>query len=71
MQLSIPPVPGLEAIIWEERDETKDYVGRTTELEDAVMRPSGAGLTVGEMHEWLGKLFDRYSDVAAIKLTTL
>ncbi|KAK6432800.1 hypothetical protein LTR95_011028 [Oleoguttula sp. CCFEE 5521] len=72
MQLSIPPMPGMEAVIWEERDETKDYVGRTTELEHAVIRPiDGEGLTVGELHDRVGEMFEKHKDVAAIKLTTL
>ncbi|OQO03129.1 hypothetical protein B0A48_11384 [Cryoendolithus antarcticus] len=72
MQLSIPPMPGMEAVIWEERDETKDYVGRTTELEHSIIRPTNAkGLTVGELHDRVGEMFEKHKDVAAIKLTTL
>ncbi|KAK6432664.1 hypothetical protein LTR95_011163 [Oleoguttula sp. CCFEE 5521] len=72
MQLSIPPMAGMEAVIWEERDETKDYVGRTTELEDCVIRPTdGKGLMVDELHDRVGEMFEKHKDVAAIKLTTL
>ena len=38
MLLSQPPCTALEATIWDERDETKDYVGRTMELRDEMVR---------------------------------
>jgi hypothetical protein len=70
MLLSQPPTLGLEAMIWDDRDETKEYLGRTTDLEDMKIE-SEKGLTVGEVHRRVGELFDRYQDVPAIKLTTV
>lgn len=70
MFLSQPPCTSLEAIIWEERDETQEYVGRTTTLNDPLIKCSD-GLTLGMVHEHLGKMFSEHSDVAAIKLTTI
>lgn len=70
MLLSQPPTLGLEAMIWDDRDETKEYIGRTTDLDDMRIE-SEKGLTVGEVHRRVGELFDRYQDVPAIKLTTV
>lgn len=70
MLLSQPPAVALEAMIWDERDETKEYIGRTTELADPIIRCDG-GLTVGEVHRQIGDMFDCHGDVPAIKLTTL
>jgi hypothetical protein len=70
MLLSQPPTLGLDAMIWDDRDETKEYIGRTTDLEDMRIK-SEKGLTVGEVHQRVGELFDRYQDVPAIKLTTV
>ncbi|KAK5105801.1 hypothetical protein LTR62_002143 [Meristemomyces frigidus] len=69
MQFSRPPLTGLEATIWEERDETREYVGRTFVLGENVMQCEG-GLTLGFVHAWVGRMFENYQDVAAIKLTT-
>jgi hypothetical protein len=77
MFLSQPPLTALEATIWEERDETKDYVGRTSEIEDSIVHGRRAesgevmGLTIGELHRRVGEMFERYGDLSAIKLTTL
>ncbi|GAB7358186.1 hypothetical protein MBLNU230_g0340t1 [Neophaeotheca triangularis] len=70
MLLSQPPCTGLEATIWEERDETKDYTGRTCELAEPVVRRQ-EGLRLEIVLEWVGALFGRYPDLTAIKLTTL
>lgn len=70
MLLSQPPTLGLEAMIWDDRDETKEYLGRTTDLEDMKIE-SEEGLTVGDVHRRVGELFDCYQDVPAIKLTTM
>jgi hypothetical protein len=70
MLLSQPPALGLDAMIWDDRDETKEYLGRTADLEDMKIE-SEKGLTVGEVHRRVGELFDRYQDVPAIKLTTV
>jgi hypothetical protein len=60
----------LEATIWDERDETKDYVGRTMELRDSVISNDG-GLTIGMVHEKVAEMFAEHPDVSAIKLTTM
>lgn len=70
MLLSQPPPTALEATIWEERDETKDYVGRTSALADPSI-VSETGVTIGLVHERVAKMFDEHQDVAAIKLTTV
>ena len=70
MLLSQPPCTTLEAVIWEERDETKDYVGRTSRLKDPIITCE-TGLTIGMVHERVEKMFDEHRDVAAIKLTTV
>lgn len=70
MLLAQPPCTALEASIWEERDETKDYVGRTNSLDDPLIK-CDAGLTMGFVHERVCQMFDAYGDVAAIKLTTV
>ena len=70
MLLSQPPALGLEAMIWDDRDETKEYIGRTTDLDDMRIE-SEKGLTVGEVHRQVGELFDKYQDIPAIKLTTV
>lgn len=69
MLLSQPPAVALEAMIWDERDETKEYLGRTTELADPIIR-CDKGLTVGEVHRQVDDIFNRHGDVPAIKLTT-
>ena len=70
MLLSQPPCTSLEATIWEERDETKDYVGRTSRLQDPIVRCE-SGVTIGMIHERVAKMFDEHLDVTAIKLTTM
>lgn len=70
MLLSQPPCTVLEATIWDERDETKDYVGRTMELRDGMVRCEG-GLTIGMVQERVKEMFDEHPDVSAIKLTTV
>ena len=70
MLLSQPPCTALEATIWEERDESKEYVGRTTRLETPTISCE-TGVTMGMVHERVGKMFDKHHDVTAIKLTTM
>ena len=70
MLLSQPPIQALEASIWEERDETKEYLGRTKRLRDPVIRCEG-GVTVEMVHERVGRWMEEYGDVAAIKLITV
>ena len=70
MLLSQPPVTALEATIWDERDETKDYVGRTMELRDGVVEDEG-GLRIGVVQRRVKEMFDEHKDVSAIKLTTV
>jgi hypothetical protein len=70
MLLSQPPCTALEATIWDERDETKDYVGRTTELQDPVISNDG-GLTIGMVQKKVAEMFAEHRDVSAIKLTTM
>jgi hypothetical protein len=69
MLLSQPPCIALEATIWDERDETKDYVGRTTELRDSMVSDD-EGLTIGMVHKKVAEMFAAHQDVSAIKLTT-
>jgi hypothetical protein len=70
MLSSQPPCTALEATIWDERDETKDYVGRTTELQDPVISNDG-GLTIGMVQKKVAEMFAEHRDVSAIKLTTM
>lgn len=70
MLLSQPPCLAMEATIWEERDETKDYVGRTSALNEPVTR-CRSGLTVGFVHRNIQRWFAEHQDVAAIKLISL
>lgn len=70
MLLSQPPAIALEAMIWDERDETKEYIGRTTELANPLIQ-CDKGLTVGDVHRQVGGIFDQHVDVPAIKLTTV
>lgn len=70
MLLSQPPCIALEATIWDERDETKDYVGRTMELRDGMVRCQ-EGLSIGMVQERVEEMFDAHPDVSAIKLTTV
>ena len=70
MLLSQPPCVALEATIWEEKDESKDYVGRTTSLSESIIR-CDEGLTIGTVHERVKNMFLEHPDVAAIKLTTV
>lgn len=69
MLLSQPPCKALEATIWEERDETKDYLGRTRTLKDSLIACE-EGLTMGLVHRKVAAMFLEHPDVAAIKLTT-
>ena len=72
MLLSQPPIEVLDASIWDERDETKEYTGRTTELEDSrIGREGGPGLTAADVHTHVGAMFEKHRDLAAIKLTTV
>lgn len=70
MLLSQPPCTALEASVWEEKDESKEYVGRTSALREPVMR-CDEGLTIGMVHERVADMFEEHPDVAAIKLTTM
>jgi hypothetical protein len=70
MLLSQPPCTVLEATIWDERDETKDYVGRTMELRDSVITDE-RGLTIGMVQKKVAEMFAEHRDVSAIKLTTI
>ncbi|KAK5122342.1 hypothetical protein LTR85_004253 [Meristemomyces frigidus] len=70
MLLSQPPCTALEASIWEEKDESKEYVGRTSELRQPIVRCE-EGLTIGMVHERVAEMFAEHADVAAIKLTTV
>jgi hypothetical protein len=70
MLLSQPPCTALEATIWDERDETKDYVGRTMELRDSVISDD-RGLTIGMVQKKVAEMFAEHRDVSAIKLTTM
>jgi hypothetical protein len=70
MLSSQPPCTALEATIWDERDETKDYVGRTMELQDPVISDD-AGLTIGMVQRKVAEMFAEHRDVSAIKLTTM
>jgi len=56
--------------VGEERDETREYVGRTTRLKDPVIR-CDKGLTIGMVHERVAAWMAEFSDVAAIKLTSV
>lgn len=60
----------MRASIWEERDEVKDYTGKTSALNDPLIE-CDQGLTLGMIHDKINGWFDRYSDVTAIKLTTV
>ncbi|RMY49996.1 hypothetical protein D0863_14995 [Hortaea werneckii] len=70
MLLSQPPCTELEASIWEERDESKDYRDRTTSLCDPFLS-CASGLTMGAVHEKVATMFREHPDVVAIKLTTV
>lgn len=70
MLLSQPPCTALQAVIWEERDETKDYTGRTSKLENPIITCE-TGVTIGMVHDKVSNMFDEHRDVAAIKLTTV
>ncbi|KAK3109875.1 hypothetical protein LTR53_016411, partial [Teratosphaeriaceae sp. CCFEE 6253] len=69
MLLSQPPCTALDATIWEEKDESKEYLGRTTVLREPRIS-CGDGLTLGMVHESVNEMFREHPDVAAIKLTT-
>ena len=69
MLLSQPPCTMLEAMIWEERGEAKDYVGRTSRLKDPIIHRQ-TGVTIGMVHEKVGAIFDEHRDVTAVKLIT-
>lgn len=70
MLLSQPPCTVLKAMIWEERDVMKDYVGKTSTLKDPMIR-CDEGVTLGLVHERVNRMFDEHPDVTAIKLTTV
>lgn len=69
MQLSQPPCVGLQCTIWDERDETREYVGLTKRLAPSMIW-SDEGVTLGMVHEAASKWFDEYRDVSCIKFTT-
>ncbi|QIW95529.1 hypothetical protein AMS68_001047 [Peltaster fructicola] len=70
MLLSQPPCKSLQCDIFEDRDETREYVGRTTDLQDSLIF-SEAGLTIGFVCDWLSVMFNAHADVARVKLTTI
>ncbi|KAI7196485.1 hypothetical protein KC324_g4461, partial [Hortaea werneckii] len=70
MLLSQPPCTELEASIWEERDESKDYRDCTTSLRDPFLS-CDSGLTMGAVHEKMAVMFREHPDVVAVKLTTV
>lgn len=70
MLLSQPPCFAAKASIWEERDEVKDYTGKTSALNDPMIQ-CDEGITLGMVHSRIKAWFDQYPDVTAIKLTTV
>lgn len=70
MLLTQPPCTAMEATIYEERDETKEYVARTTRLEDPRIEAE-TGITLGMVHQRVGEMFERHGDVVAIRLATV
>lgn len=70
MLLAQPPCTALQAKIHDERDETRDYTGRTIVLKDPLIQ-CDYGVTLGMVHDFVAKMFDEHWDVAAIKLTTI
>ncbi len=70
MLLSQPPCLALECSVWDERDESKEYIGRTRVLNDSVIRDE-KGVTMSMVHESVQRMFDEHRDVSAIKLTTI
>lgn len=70
MLLSQPPCYEMECVVFEDRDETRDYVGRTAEIENPRI-VSKSGLTIGHICSELQRMFHRHHDIARIKLTTV
>lgn len=69
MLVTQPPCTTVEATIYEERDETKEYVTRTTSLADPVIE-SDTGITLGLVHTRVGEMFEKHEDVVAIRLAS-
>ena len=70
MFLTQPPCTAIEASIYEERDESKEYVGRTFHLRDPIIECE-QGVTLELVHRRVTEMFAEHSDVSAIKLTTV
>ncbi|KAK4508264.1 hypothetical protein PRZ48_002002 [Zasmidium cellare] len=70
MLLTQPPCNVIEATIYEERDETKEYVTRTTSLADPRIECE-TGITLGLVHARVGEMFEKHEDVVAIRLATV
>lgn len=70
MYLSQPPCTALQCDIFEDRDETREYVGRTTSLEESLIARED-GLTIGYLYGRLSKIFDSHKDIARVKLMTV
>lgn len=70
MLLTQPPCTVMEATIYEERDETKEYVTRTTSLADPMIECE-TGITLGMVHTRIGEMFKKHEDVVAIRLATV
>lgn len=70
MLFAQPPCTALEGAIYEEIDDMKEYLGRTTSLKDPIIRCE-QGLTLGVVHERVKEMFDKHPDVVAINLTTI
>jgi len=70
MLLSQPPCTALDSVVWGDRDETRDYVGRTTTLRDSRIYCED-GLTLEIVHDRVAEMFEEHPDVVAIKLVTM
>lgn len=70
MLLTQPPCTVMEATIYEERDETKEYLTRTTSLADPIVECE-AGITLGMVHMRIGEMFEKHEDIMTIRLATV
>lgn len=70
MLFTQPPCNVMEATIYEERDETKEYVQRTLSLANPMIE-SEMGITLGMVHARVSEMFAKHEDVVAIRLATV
>lgn len=70
MLLSQPPCKRLFCEVFEDRDPSRDYVGKTNDLSKPYLS-NETGLTIAMVFDRMVDMFEKHQDIAGIKLVTI